>query len=104
MQIAFINTHRVVVMADMDVEVEVIASMEGVVVAHLASPSIVAEGVDYDFMFMVETEVDVKNNMRAREELNGEIFVMSMFDVSVEVNLGSIVKWLMESDNSGNTL
>ena len=85
-------------------EVEVISGAEGIIVTDFHSPSVVTEGVHDDLVFVLEAEVNMEDDMRTGEQLNGEVVVVTEVDMAVDVDLRSVVDLLVESDDSGNGL
>ena len=85
------------------VEMEVVSGVERIMVLDLHTPG-VAEGVHDNLVGVVETEVDVKNNVRPRKKFDGEVLVVSVLNMSVNVDLGSIMDLLVESNDARNGL
>ena len=69
----FFNAYFVVSVMNMDMEVEVITIMKGVIVSDFITPSSMGACIHDNLMFMVmEAEAHVEDNMRSGEQFNDE--------------------------------
>lgn len=79
---------------NLDNQMEVLRVMERVLVTELWSPGSVELRVHGNDVLMMETEVDVEHDVRSAQQLNGKVLVVSMTNMSVNLDAGSVLEWL----------
>lgn len=103
-KIKYVKTYMVISSVNLDAKVEVLRVVKWVFVTDFWSPHSTELGVHDNDVFMMETEVDMKNNIWSAQKLDGKVLVMSVTNMSVNRDGGSILKWLEDRESGWDTL
>lgn len=99
-EVMSVDSNMVVSSMNFDGQMEVLRVVKGVLVTEFWSPHSVELGVHSDNVLMMEAEVDMENNVWSTQQFNSKVFVMSMTDMSVDGNGGSVLKGLKDRESS----
>ena len=102
-EVMTVHRDMVISSVNLDAKVEVLRVVKWVFVTDFWSPHSTELGVHDNDVFMMETEVDMKNNIWSAQKLDGKVLVMSVTNMSVNRDGGSILKWLEDRESGWDT-